>query len=64
MRRITVAIEPAERNALIALAIVERRDPRQQAALIIRRELERLGYITPENKHAHPTPTETEATPA
>ena len=41
MRRMTVTLHQEEREALITLAERERRDPRQQAALCIRRELER-----------------------
>lgn len=44
-RRITVTLTADEREALRALAFQERRDTRQQAALIIRRELERRGLL-------------------
>ncbi len=47
MTRITVKLEPVERDALVELAQRERRDMRDQAALIIRRELEREGLIQP-----------------
>ena len=47
MIRLTVMLEPDERQALLALAEKERRDPRQQAAVIIRQELERLGLLPP-----------------
>lgn len=43
--KITVTLHPNEKNALIMLAKHEERDPRAQAALIIRKELERLGYL-------------------
>lgn len=45
MLRITVPLQIDERDALISLAQRERRDPRDQAALIIRRELERAGLL-------------------
>jgi len=45
LRRITVTLAADERDALRALAFQERRDTRQQAALIIRRELERRGLL-------------------
>ena len=45
--KIYVPLEPIERRSLNALAERERRDVRDQAAIIIRRELERLGYIQP-----------------
>ena len=45
LRRITVTLATDERDALRALAFQERRDTRQQAALIIRRELERRGLL-------------------
>lgn len=34
-----------EQAALVKLSELERRDPRQQAAVIIRRELERCGLL-------------------
>lgn len=43
--RITVSLLRAEKAALMQLAERERRDPRAQAAMLIRRELERLGLI-------------------
>lgn len=46
MARVTITLEQDERSALVALANQERRDPRQQAALILRRELERLGLLS------------------
>lgn len=45
MRRMTVSLRQEEREALLALAEQERRDPRQQAAVLIRQELERYGLI-------------------
>lgn len=47
LRRITITLAVNERNALRKLAFQERRDARQQAALIVRRELERLGFLLP-----------------
>lgn len=52
MRKVTITVDECERVALVQLAQRERRDPRDQAALIVRRELERLGLIEPEIKHA------------
>lgn len=45
MERITVFLQPSEKDALLRLANKEYRDPRYQAALIIRRELERCGEL-------------------
>ena len=49
-RRITVTLAADEREALRALAFQERRDTRQQAALLIRRELERRGLLAADNR--------------
>lgn len=46
MSRITITLSDEEKTALRALAEKEFRDPRAQATLIIRRELERQGFIT------------------
>jgi len=43
--KITVTLHENEKLALIELAQREERDPRAQAALIIRSELQRLGYL-------------------
>lgn len=48
MTRITVNLQASERSALLALAEIEKRNPRAQAALIIRTELERRGLLSPE----------------
>lgn len=56
MAQIVVKLKPSERNALRQLAERERRDPRQQAALIIRRELESVGLLPTQTT---PTPTDT-----
>ena len=47
MDRITLAVQPEVKAALLALALAEERDPRRQAALILRQELERLGLLQP-----------------
>lgn len=49
MAQVTVTLRQAERDALVELAERERRDPRNQAALIIVRELVRLGLVTSES---------------
>ncbi len=43
--RVTVNLTDDERQALTALARDERRDPRAQAAIELRRALERAGYL-------------------
>ncbi|MGA7192109.1 MAG: hypothetical protein WBW94_00655 [Anaerolineales bacterium] len=45
MSRITLSLESVEKDALVVLAEKEFRNPRQQAALIIRQELERRGLL-------------------
>lgn len=45
MARITITLRAEERDALHRLAETERRDPRAQAALLIRHELERRGLL-------------------
>ena len=45
MTRMTVKIQSNECAALVALAQRELRDPRAQAALIIRNGLERMGLL-------------------
>ncbi len=52
MERITIFLEPVEKNALLSLANKEYRDPRYQAALIIREELTRRGLLTPQGTDA------------
>ncbi len=47
MTRITLTLTPEEKAALIVLANQERRDPRYQAAIEIRRALERAGLLHP-----------------
>ncbi len=43
--RILISLDGTERSALNQLAERERRDPRDQAAVLVRRELEREGLI-------------------
>jgi alpha-galactosidase len=50
--RITLVLDAAERQALEELAERELRDVRQQAILIIRRELQRLGLLSVEGETA------------
>jgi hypothetical protein len=45
MAEIKVNLKPSERAALRQLAERERRDPRDQAALIVVKELERAGLL-------------------
>lgn len=45
MTRITISLRDQEKTALRALAEMEFRDPRAQAALIIRQELKRRGLL-------------------
>lgn len=45
MARIMISLGTKEKAALIELALQEYRDPRAQAALIIRRELERNNLL-------------------
>lgn len=47
LTRVYVPLNEIERKALIQLGIAEKRDPRQQAALLIRQQLERLGLLQP-----------------
>lgn len=47
MPRITIVLSTEEKDALIAFAMKQRRDPREQAALIIQQELEKQGFIKP-----------------
>jgi hypothetical protein len=47
MTRLMIQLDGLERSALTTLAELERRDPRQQAALLIRQQLERLGLLQP-----------------
>lgn len=49
MARVVVYLRDQEQSALYQLAIKEYRAPRAQAALIIRKELERLGLLEVES---------------
>lgn len=50
LTRIYIPLEESERKALIQFSLAEKRDPRKQAALFVRRELERLGLLPPTPK--------------
>jgi hypothetical protein len=52
--RVTIQLEIQERDALVTLAQIERRDPRDQAALIIRDELVRRGLLTTDSTSTQP----------
>lgn len=45
MARVMINLEEEERDALVLLAQREKRDPRRQAAMIIRRTLEEHGLL-------------------
>lgn len=45
LRRITITLTPDERDALALLAVRERRDTRQQAAILVREQLEIRGLL-------------------
>ena len=45
MARVTLILNDDEKAALLKLAREQRRDPRAQAALCIRRKLEELGHL-------------------
>jgi hypothetical protein len=45
MSRITISLQPDERAMLFSLANCERRDPRDQAVVLIRERLFELGLI-------------------
>ena len=49
MTRITITLSDEEKAALRSLSEKEFRDPRMQAALIIRRELEKQGLVESES---------------
>jgi hypothetical protein len=53
---INVPLEPEERRALLELSKRMKRHPRQQAALLLRRELERRGLLEPEPRPAYDRP--------
>ena len=55
MARVTVTLDSDEKVALLALAQDQRRDPRAQAALLIRQGLERSGLLC-DDKHPSEAP--------
>lgn len=52
--RITVPLDTAELAALVQLSHDEKRHPRDQAAVLIRRELERAGLLPADMPTARP----------
>ncbi len=61
MARVILYLREQELNALQALAQREYRAPKAQAALIIRKELERLGMIEPAKEGEQPAAQPAEA---
>ena len=61
MIRLTVILQKDEREAVIQLAQSDQRDRREQAALIIRRELQRLGLLPTDGQPLMAQPTQSEA---
>ena len=59
--RINVPLKRVEKAALTRLAEQEKRDPRQQAALLIRQGLERAGFL--EDKSEVPSRQDVEFAP-
>lgn len=55
-RPLYVRLAPLERAALTTCAERERRDPRDQAALLIAAQLEMLGLLTTTTPEAQPCP--------
>ena len=53
MTQITISLKDQEKMALRVLADKEFRDPRQQAALIIRKELQRRGLLILQSELSH-----------
>jgi len=47
MERMMIPLDTDEKNAIWEMAEKTKRDPRQQAALLIRQGLERDGYLQP-----------------
>jgi len=47
LQKVYVPLNSEERQALIKLASIKRRDPRVQAAYLIRQSLERLNLLPP-----------------
>ncbi len=55
MARVTITLQEDERNALVELAVLELRDPREQAKFILRQELIRRGLLKSEEKEPNAT---------
>lgn len=62
MIRISIDLQEDEREALITVASDEKRHPRQQAAMLIRRQLELMGVL--KSQAAKSLSLEAEAHPA
>ena len=67
MSKVVICLPDKEMSALHRLALLEYRAPKAQAALIIRKELERLGLVAQEangegEKNEHPVGDGTEST--
>jgi hypothetical protein len=58
VKRTTVMLHTEEHEALLVLAGRERRDPRSQAAFLIRRGLEQCGVLPPTDTPTQSRPTE------
>jgi hypothetical protein len=52
MSRITISLQADEYGALRELSERERRNPRDQAALLVRESLQRLGLLSAESRPA------------
>jgi hypothetical protein len=55
MKKITLIFTPQEFDAIVNLAIAQHREPRQQAAFLVRQQLERLMLLqsTPKTETTH-----------
>ena len=60
MPRVVLTLKTAERDALVDLAIREHRDPRDQAVLIVVRELQRERLL-PSSSRDEPCPVPAES---
>ena len=47
MEKMILKFTPQEFDAIVQLSIAEHREPRQQAAFLVRQQLERLGFLQP-----------------
>lgn len=54
-----ILLRADERDALMELSRLERRDPRAQAAMLIRRALERRGLLERRERIHNPPPPQT-----